>query len=135
VGENKERFWAFMGGIAKQNESKINTVSALKNDIFGIDRAAVFGRPSGTRPHVVPEPGDKSPGYSHLSLRDEALRAVPRRGYSPQPRVLTLGTIHLRFHPDEGAADHKDQMPADSQQKRNEVSVLTMDKKFLKGRM
>jgi Transposase IS200 like len=33
-----------------------NTASALKNDIFGIDRAAVFGRPSGTRPHVVPNP-------------------------------------------------------------------------------
>jgi len=42
----------------------------LKNDIFGIDRAAVFGRPSGTQALCGPGPGDKSPGYCHMSLRD-----------------------------------------------------------------
>jgi hypothetical protein len=37
-----------------------------------------FGRPSGTQaPHGVPEPGDKSPGYCHLSLRD-AFRPAPK---------------------------------------------------------
>jgi hypothetical protein len=44
-----------MGGIAKQ------TVSALKNDILGIDRAVVFGRPSGAQAPCGPGPGDKSP--------------------------------------------------------------------------
>jgi hypothetical protein len=36
--------------------SKETRYRLLKNDIFGIDRAAVFGRPSGTRPHVLPNP-------------------------------------------------------------------------------
>jgi len=34
------------------------------------------GVPPGRRPHGVPEPGDKSPGYCHPSLRD-AFRPVP----------------------------------------------------------
>ena len=46
---------------------------ALKNDIFGIDRAVVFGRPSGTQAERSPGPGDKSLGYCHMSLRDVSL--------------------------------------------------------------
>jgi hypothetical protein len=51
--------------------SKRNTVSALKNDIFGIDRAAVIRASLRYAAPWGPDPGDKSPGYSHLSLRDE----------------------------------------------------------------
>jgi hypothetical protein len=35
--------------VESQSKMKRNTVSALKNDIFGIDRAAVLGRPGTIR--------------------------------------------------------------------------------------
>ncbi|MEA3147592.1 MAG: hypothetical protein QOI53_3173 [Verrucomicrobiota bacterium] len=47
-----------------------------------LGHAALFGRPSGTRSSCASGPGDKSPGYCHMFLRDEepsqeALTFVP----------------------------------------------------------
>jgi hypothetical protein len=45
--------------------------SGSKDDIFGIDDAGEFKRPDGTLANCTCRPGDKSPGYSHVSLRDK----------------------------------------------------------------
>jgi hypothetical protein len=47
--------------------------SGSKNDIFGIDDAGEFKRPAGTLANCTCRPGDTSPGYSHVSLRDKPL--------------------------------------------------------------
>jgi hypothetical protein len=55
-----------------------------------------FRHPSGTQAHGVPEPGDKSPGYCHLSLRDAFW---PGTGYFlmiPGTSCLTTIVLSLR---------------------------------------
>jgi hypothetical protein len=48
------------------------------------------GVPPGRRPHGVPEPGDKSPGSCHLSLRDAFWPAPKATGAK---HVLSIGCV------------------------------------------
>jgi hypothetical protein len=50
VPEIQDRVWAYMGGIARKNQMKALSIGGTKF------------------------PGDKSPGYSRMSLRDKEIR-------------------------------------------------------------
>src|ERR1700740_1779772 len=63
-----------------------NALFSLKIDIFGIDHAALFRRPCGTQAILDLRPGDKSPGYSHVFLRDAL-----------QPDLLTSFRTRKKF--------------------------------------
>jgi hypothetical protein len=61
-----------------------------------------FGRPSGTRASCASGPGDKSPGYCHMSLRDEGTKNLPHHSrhfvpgyYHAVPLAQTLNRYAL----------------------------------------